>query len=309
MNITLDSGSEKYWFGTHHYYSFDSKQKFLDYFFPSFLATAAATAAAAAAANKINNQYIIHGHNSQDGPYDPEKTYIFLSVENCPAHSHYYHYNKYGNYGNPHIRVFLYNHISKIEQTPKYIAIPVIYRQINYFTQMYESIRPSKPIPFQDKKFCIVLSTNHYRSDVKGKVCEFLSQFGTYDTLQMYKSELGNKSCYHSDELLNVIQSYKFAFVCENAVADGYVTEKIFNILFARTVPIYSGSPQIGSYINKDCFINANDLGSLSAKSEEIRNLIEDEAAFQAKIDSARVADGYYDEEYASKLEGFLSAQ
>lgn len=295
MNVTLDAGSKSYWFGNNHY-AFDSEQKFLDYFF----------LAMSPRIDDVTHEYIIHGNNSPECAYEQNKTHIFLSVENFPAHRHYYYYNTYGNYGNTNISIYFYNHIDKIEETRSYIAIPVIYCQVTYFAKMYSSIRPSKSVPFQEKKFCIVLSTNGYRSDVKGAIRTFLSTLGSYDTIHEYKPLIENKSCYHSDELLNIIQSYKFAFICENSVADGYVTEKIFNCLFARTIPIYNGSLKIESYINKNNIINANALKNLDSYAEEIRHLSTNEQAFNAKIDAA-ISTEYNDEGYEKRLKAFMN--
>jgi hypothetical protein len=298
MKITLDSGSQSYWLGTDGYFSFVSLGKFLEYFFlPLKLIY-----------DKENYDCIIHGNNSSEVYYNRDKIHIFLSVENLPAHHHYQHYITYGNYGNSNISIYVYNHIDKIEETSSYIAIPVIYCQLTYFTQMYKSILPSKLVSFQDKKFCILLSTNKYRKDVKSRVSELLSTIGRCDTIDIYKSDISNKSCYHSDELLNLIQSYKFAFVCENSIADGYVTEKIFNCLFARTIPIYNGSPKIEVYINKKCFINTNDLSSLCDRLEEIKYLATDETAYNEKI-NAYISDEYDDEGYAKRLQEFMMKQ
>lgn len=297
MNLTLDAGSLRYWFGKHHYYSFDSEQKFLDYFFLPLTPKL----------NTSNYEYIVKCHNSSDHVYDPSTKYIFLSIENCPAHGHYSHYNTYNNYGNSNISIYLYNHIDRIEETSSYIAIPVIYCQMYYFTKMYKSIVPSKRVEFKDKHFCIVLSTNTFRKSVKTAICEFLSTIGQYDTIDTYKPLIGNSSCYHSDELLNVIQGYKFAFVCENSVADGYITEKIFNCLFAGTIPIYNGSLKIDSYINKNSFINANYLDTLYSRTEEIRTLMTDESAFNQKI-NATVSENYDDEGFVQKLGAFVNA-
>lgn len=295
MNLTLDAGSLYYWFGKHHYYSFDSEQKFLDYFFLPLTPKL----------NTSNYEYIVKCHNSSDESYDLSTKYIFLSIENCPAHEHYNHYNKYNNYGNSNISIYLYNHIDRIEETSSYIAIPVIYCQMYHFTKMYKSIVPSKRVEFKDKHFCIILSTNGFRTPEKYAICEFLSTLGQCDMLDNYKPLIGNSSCYHSDELLNVIQAYKFAFVCENSVADGYITEKIFNCLFARTIPIYNGSLKIDSYINKNSFINANDLDTLYSRTEEIRSLMTDESAFNEKI-NATVSENYDDEGFVQKLGAFM---
>lgn len=60
-----------------------------------------------------------------------------------------------------------------------------------------------------------------------------------------------------------VLQRYKFAISYENARdINGYITEKIFDCLFAGCVPVYLGAPDIADYIPEDAFIDRNKFGS-----------------------------------------------
>lgn len=55
------------------------------------------------------------------------------------------------------------------------------------------------------------------------------------------------------------MKPYKFSITMENTLFDGYMSEKIFNGIFANTVPIYFGLPDIEQYnINLDRFIYCN---------------------------------------------------
>jgi hypothetical protein len=54
-----------------------------------------------------------------------------------------------------------------------------------------------------------------------------------------------------------VLSRSKFCICFENARdISGYITEKIFDCLFAGCVPIYYGDPNIEEYISSDCFID-----------------------------------------------------
>jgi hypothetical protein len=53
-----------------------------------------------------------------------------------------------------------------------------------------------------------------------------------------------------------VMRQYKFAMAYENAAFPGYVTEKIFDALFAGCVPVYLGAPNVTDYIPADTFID-----------------------------------------------------
>jgi hypothetical protein len=44
----------------------------------------------------------------------------------------------------------------------------------------------------------------------------------------------------------------------ENSEEDYYITEKICNGLFAGTIPVYWGSPNVNKYINSNRFLQLN---------------------------------------------------
>lgn len=52
------------------------------------------------------------------------------------------------------------------------------------------------------------------------------------------------------------LHKYKFSLCLENSVFPGYITEKIFDAMFAGSVPVYIGAPDIGQYIPKETFID-----------------------------------------------------
>lgn len=58
------------------------------------------------------------------------------------------------------------------------------------------------------------------------------------------------------EEKNSVLKKYKFALCYENARdIEGYITEKIFDCLFAGTIPIYWGPENISQYVPEECFI------------------------------------------------------
>jgi len=223
LNVLFDDESAMYWLSRQNtYFSMQSLEQFLHYFFPScFFESEAAE----------NYTYLVHGIRwNGDLGIRKDVIHVIVCVENCPVHKNYEHYEKHGSYGNRHVKIYLYNHIDKIEETESYIAIPVIYAQVRYFQNACDSFwNKLTMIPFEEKKFCLFVSQNGFRKDVKQKIKTFLAQIGKCDSIEIYKPSIKNKSCYNSLELLNVFQQYKFVFVCENSLCPGYITEKIFN--------------------------------------------------------------------------------
>ena len=58
-----------------------------------------------------------------------------------------------------------------------------------------------------------------------------------------------------------VLEKYKFAIAYENArEVPGYITEKIFDCMFAGCVPVYRGAPDIAKYVPRACFIDRREF-------------------------------------------------
>ena len=83
-----------------------------------------------------------------------------------------------------------------------------------------------------------------------------LKSIGEVDNISKYDDKILNKSCYNSLELLEVFNQYKFVLCVENSYNSGYITEKIFNAFFSKTIPIYSGSDKIDYFFNSKSFVN-----------------------------------------------------
>jgi hypothetical protein len=59
-----------------------------------------------------------------------------------------------------------------------------------------------------------------------------------------------------------VLKNYEFCLCFENMEMNGYITEKIFDCLYAGTVPLYIGAPDILKYIPKDVFVDCRNYST-----------------------------------------------
>jgi len=306
--FSLPDKDYNYWIKSDSYYSMQNIDKFIKYFFPDNLKIEFQNANAN---DDLKNNSVIYGIQLENNiNLDTSKINILICVENCNAHYWYKHYNNYGNFRNDKIQIYFYNHIDKCIFTDKYIVIPVIYTQINYFVKYYNTIEPSIYTNYIDKKFCLIatnLSGGH--NEIKHEIINKLKEIGQCDSLDIYKNEISNKSCYHSLELLNVFNKYKFVFVCENSLGSGYITEKIFNCLFARCIPIYYGCKDIENFIDKNCFINMY-LDTQNKKYEDnmikINKFKNNELEYNNIINANKISNIYNDENYKIKLQEFI---
>ena len=62
---------------------------------------------------------------------------------------------------------------------------------------------------------------------------------------------------------LDTLAQYRFTFCPENYSHPGYITEKIFDALFAGSVPIYLGAPNVTEFIPGECFVDWRKYSSL----------------------------------------------
>lgn len=227
-----------------------------------------------------------------------------LCVENCYYWKHYNHFNKFCDYSNNNIQIYFYNHIDKLVIDNNYIAIPIIYTQMNYFNKYFDLIKPSIITNYINKKFCLIATS--LKNQDKINIYNSLKMFGKCDFISDFKNIISNKSCYHSLELLNLFNQYKFVFVAENSIGDGYITEKIFNCFFSRTIPIYYGSRKINEYFNENSFINANEYSNSNKYFLQIKNINTEEKYYNI-INNKIINPNYNDHNYKYIFNNFIN--
>jgi hypothetical protein len=231
-----------------------------------------------------------------------------ICIENVknPMFKFYTHYNKYGEYGNDKIKIYIYSHIDKLVKTEKYLAIPAIYCRINYFNMKYDFYKNhvSLNFPFNSKRFCLTIN----QSKINPNIIEFknlLSKIGSIDDIKMYAPLINKKSCYNSIELLQIFNKYKFIICFENSYLDGYITEKIFNCFFAKTIPIYSGSKIVTRFLDENSFLNLDDKNCNETISL-INRINSDEELYNKYVNHNKINESYDDENYKEEFMNYL---
>lgn len=66
---------------------------------------------------------------------------------------------------------------------------------------------------------------------------------------------------------------YKFSISAENALSDGYTSEKLLTSFLAHTVPIYWGNPYVAEEYNPEAFVNCHDYDSLDGVVKRVREI------------------------------------
>lgn len=102
---------------------------------------------------------------------------------------------------------------------------------------------------------------------------------------------------------LDFIRNYKFTIAFENHILNGYSTEKLYHPLLVKSVPIYSGDPNIKNYYNNKAFINVDDYKSWDDAIEYIVKLDNDDELYMQMIKEMPIAEEF---DYDKKLKEFL---
>lgn len=77
---------------------------------------------------------------------------------------------------------------------------------------------------------------------------------------------------------LAAISGYRFTLAFENSIAPGYVTEKLYQPLFAGSVPIYRGAPDVARHLPAaHCCVNAADFAGPRELAEFLTAMTDEE--------------------------------
>jgi len=184
-----------------------------------------------------------------------------------------------------------YKHSFMFSGMKRLVSKKTIYHQM-YFPQPY-SINDFKPKKFNEKKMFVLVSgakfvKNWWKKilikiiygfsikdiyDERQKIIKYFSQKDGFDLYGFgwdKSKELNSsiiKKVYRGvvDDKFEKIREYKFTFCLENTIFPGYVTEKILDAIFAGSIPIYYGAPDIKQFIPKEVFIDIRDFKDYDA--------------------------------------------
>ncbi len=191
----------------------------------------------------------------------------------------------------------LHSNFKKIFTYQDKLIDNIKYFKINYSFDFKKKIFESKQLPYVKKNLAVMIAgfkalehpnelyskriqtikwfEKHHLSkfDLYGmgwnQKTGFMKSFFTYN-YKSYKGSIVDKS-----EILN---KYKFNICYENAIrVKGWITEKIFDSLFAKCIPVYWGCDTISKYVNSNCYIDRNNFNTDGEMYDYLKNINEDE--------------------------------
>lgn len=97
------------------------------------------------------------------------------------------------------------------------------------------------------------------------KMKNFIKHESRQDFDKSYKGYAKNKK--------GTAQKARFVFAYENSLSKNYVSEKIWDVMNAGSVPVYLGADEIDSYLPKACFINKKDFDTYEKLYDYLKNM------------------------------------
>jgi len=122
------------------------------------------------------------------------------------------------------------------------------------------------------------------RYQFKGPI--FIRAFNRVDFLRRVMASAYPSYRGKIDSKRSILQSFQFSICYENAHSiPGYITEKIFDSLFAGCIPIYWGAPNIEKYIPENCFIDRRKFSSVDELYQFMKSMsMNDIKSYQENI-------------------------
>lgn len=126
---------------------------------------------------------------------------------------------------------------------------------------------------YDTREFCSFVVSNP-RQEMRNKAFHFINEYKTVSSGGPHLNNIGY--VLPRDRLehkLKFLDTYRFNICFENGCYPGYVTEKLYNALQVKTMPIYWGSATVDRDFNIKAFINAADHGDFNKLVNYIQHL------------------------------------
>lgn len=182
--------------------------------------------------------------------------------------------------------IFIPMYFPQFFSNEKYISIPFLEK--NFITYIASNKEVKKILKVITIKFLYGFNIKMIYP-LRKRLIDFLAQRDGFDLYgkgwntetspaikKVYRGVVENKE--------EKLREYKFVLCLENSIFPGYITEKIFDCFFARSVPIYLGAPDIDEYIPKNTFINIKDFKSFTDLKKFIDSI--DAQTYKTYIDN-----------------------
>jgi len=131
-------------------------------------------------------------------------------------------------------------------------------------------------------KFCSFVVSNQHpaKNRNRAEIFEKLSRYKQVDSGGRYRNNIGGPVPGGTQNKIAFMRPYKFNIAFENSSLPGYTTEKIYEAMVARCLPLYWGNPLIAEEFNPRSFLNRADFPNTEAFVEKVMALDRDDEQY-----------------------------
>lgn len=141
----------------------------------------------------------------------------------------------------------------------------------NYYQLV--NLKRDYEIEYDTREFCSFVVSNP-NQQMRNTAFKFINEYKKVDSAGPHLNNTGyilpRDALAHK---LMFLDKYRFNICFENGSHPGYVTEKLFNALQIKTMPIYWGSSTVSRDFNTNAFINASDHGDFNGLVNYVQHL------------------------------------
>lgn len=130
------------------------------------------------------------------------------------------------------------------------------------------------------EEFCNFIYSNGKGHWARKKIFEKMNEYKKVNSLGNYlnnsqSNKINNTGDWPSiiKESISIKRKYKFSIACENAIYEGYTSEKLFSSLEAHTIPIYWGNPLVEKEVNEKAFINCHNYKDFDEVLKRVKEI------------------------------------
>jgi hypothetical protein len=131
--------------------------------------------------------------------------------------------------------------------------------------------------------FCSFVVRNPYCQE-RNSMFHLLSQYKKIDSVGSHLNNMGYVLGGNHSKKLEFLSQRKFSLCYENSSYPGYLTEKLFESLYANTIPIYWGSSTASLEFNPKALISRHDFDSDEQMIARIIELDSDNEQYNAML-------------------------
>jgi hypothetical protein len=137
--------------------------------------------------------------------------------------------------------------------------LPLYIHEINSLVNEQGFWEPNKLPPPKEKKDFASFVVSNPNSPKRNQLYQLISSYKKVDSGGPLFNNIGHVLGRPTREKIDFLETRKFHLAFENSSYAGYVTEKILHAFYARTVPVYWGSPTLEMDFNPEAVINWHD--------------------------------------------------